>query len=189
MKIKFLKLKNWLLLTVMGALGMSACQCHKRVAQTETKPETPAVEPGRPSVEDRGEIRLMYGVPTMNFMIQGRVHDADGRPVQGIRVMMLENGIEATADTVYGDPERVKEYLENSSVATDKDGRFAIQRNDRPLEQVRVLVRDVDGSTSGNYRNQLIEMKVAPGDVDRTNAGGWNQGTYNKVMDIQLEEK
>ena len=56
-------------------------------------------------------------------------------------------------------------------------------------EQVRLMVRDVDGKSNGDYKNRVVEMDVTPDDVDRTNAGGWNQGTYNKEVKINLEKK
>ena len=64
-------------------------------------------------------------------------------------------------------------------------------------EQVRLMVRDVDGKmvrdvdgkSNGDYKNRVVEMDVTPDDVDRTNAGGWNQGTYNKDVKINLENK
>ena len=56
-------------------------------------------------------------------------------------------------------------------------------------EQVRLMVRDVDGKSNGDYKNRVVEMDVTPDDVDRTNAGGWNQGTFNKQVDIKLEKK
>ena len=36
---------------------------------------------------------------------------------------------------------------------------------------------------------RMVEMEVTADDVDRTQAGGWNQGTYNKEVEIKLEEK
>jgi putative lipoprotein (rSAM/lipoprotein system) len=56
-------------------------------------------------------------------------------------------------------------------------------------EQLRLMVRDVDGKSNGDYKNRVVEMDVTPDDVDRTNAGGWNQGTFNKQVDIKLEKK
>ena len=56
-------------------------------------------------------------------------------------------------------------------------------------EQVRLMVRDVDGKSNGDCKNRVVEMDVTPDDVDRTNAGGWNQGTYNKEVKINLEKK
>jgi putative lipoprotein (rSAM/lipoprotein system) len=180
MKVRFLKLKSWLLMTVMGALGLSGCHSHKQLAEPEEV---------QPRVKERQEIRLMYGVPTMNYRISGKVHDAQGKPVKDVRVNMLEHGIEATADTVYGDPENVKNYLESTSVRTDKKGRFVIEQSTTPREEVRILVRDVDGASNGAYKNQLIHMEVDEASIDKSNAGGWNRGDFNKEIDIKLERK
>ena len=181
MKVRYLKLKNWLLVTVMGAFGLSACHCHKEV--TKTAPEE------APEVKPREEIRLMYGVPTMNYMIRGQVKDADGRPVKNIRVNMLERGMEVKEGELQGDPERVQQWLEQSAVKTDKNGNFVISNSGLPQEEVKLMVRDVDGQENGEYKSQLLEMKVQQADVDRTGAGGWNQGTYNKEIEIKLENK
>ena len=183
MKIKFLKLKNWMLITVMGALGLSGCHCHKKIAEPEVDPEAPVVR-------DRGEMRLMYGVPTMEYQIRGQVKNAKGRPVKDIRVNMLERNMSTTADgAVEGDPEAVGRWLEKTEVRTDKKGRFELKSSGLPQEQVRLLVRDVDGKSNGDYKNRVVEMEVTPDNVDRTNAGGWNQGTYNKEVKIKLEKK
>ncbi len=183
MKIKFLKLKNWLLVTLMGALGLTACHSHKKLADPEEEPEP--VE-----LRGRGDVMLMYGVPTMNYMIRGQVRDADGKPVQGIRINMLEHGMEVNANAeLQGDPERVKEYLENTSVETDARGRFTIAANGRPQEQVRLLIRDVDGTQNGEYRDQMVEMEVGGDNIDRTDANGWHQGTYHNKVEINLENK
>lgn len=181
MKVKYLKLKNWLLVTVMGAWGLSACHCHKEAAKTEVK-ETPEVNP-------REEIRLMYGVPTMNFIIRGQVKDSDGRPVKDIRVNMLERSMEVRDGELQGDPERVQRWLDGTAVTTDKNGRFVITNSGTPQEEVKLMVRDADGQENGEFKNQVLEMKVGQGDVDRTGAGGWNQGTFNKEVEINLENK
>lgn len=181
MKVKYLKLKNWLLVTVMGAFGLSSCHCHKEAVKVE-KDEAPAVQP-------RDEIRLMYGVPTMNFHIRGQVKDAEGQPVKDIRVNMLERGMEVKDGELQGDPERVQLWLDRSSVATDNEGRFEIKESGIPQEEVRLMVRDVDGQENGEFKNQVLEMKVQQIDVDREGAGGWNQGTFKKSVDIKLENK
>ena len=84
MKIKYLKIKNWFLVTLMGAMGFSSCHCNKELADPQ---------PDTPPIQDREPVRLMYGVPSMNFMIRGQVKDADGRPVRDIRVNMLDRGM------------------------------------------------------------------------------------------------
>lgn len=182
MKVKFLKLKNWLLVSLMGALGLSGCHCHKKAAQAEVEADT--IE-----VRDRGEVRLMYGVPTMNFQLRGKVTDANGRPISGIKVNMLERGMEVQGTELQGDPARVKEFLENTAVTTDSRGHFALENSGIPQEQVRLLVRDVDGTENGSLQDRLVEIEVTPDAVDRTNAGGWNQGTFRKEVKINMENK
>ncbi len=180
MKIKYLKLKNWFLVTVMSAMGLSSCHSNKELANPQ---------PDNPPVRDQEPIRLMYGVPSMNFMIRGQVKDAGGRPVRDIRVNMLERGMEVTDGELQGEPENVKHYLENTAVRTDDEGRFTIQNSGLPQEQVRLLVRDVDGMENGQFRNQVVDMKVEADDVDRSDASGMYQGTYNKEVKIKLENK
>jgi putative lipoprotein (rSAM/lipoprotein system) len=102
---------------------------------------------------------------------------------------MLERNMEVKDGELQGDPERVKQWLEQSAVKTDKDGGFVISNSGLPQEEVKLMVRDVDGAENGEYKNQVLEMKVRQGDVDRTNAGGWNQGTFNKEVEIKLESK
>lgn len=184
MKIKFLKLKNWLLVSLMSMLGLSSCHCHKQLAEPEPEPEP------SPEVKDRGEMKLMYGVPTMNFMIRGQVKDAEGKPVKDIRVNMLERNMEVTPEgELQGDPEAIKRWLEGTEVKTDKEGVFELKNSGLPQEQVRLLVRDVDGKENGDFKDRMVEMKVTPESIDRTNAGGWNQGTFNQSVEVQLENK
>ena len=181
MKIHFLKLKNWLLISLMGALGFSSCHCHKQMGKTE-EPETPAAE-------DRGEARLMYGVPTMNYMIRGQVRDAEGNPVRDIRVNMLERGMEVKDGELQGDPERVKSWLEESASVTDKEGRFEIVNRGIPQEQVRLMVRDTDGPANGAYKDQVLDLPVQQDEVDLEGVGGWYRGSFNKEVEIKLENK
>lgn len=181
MKVKFLKFKSWLLATAMGALGFSSCHCHKQLSEPEPEPE--------PKVRDRGEMQLMYGVPTMNYMIRGQVRDSEGQPVGNIHINMLERNMEVRDGELQGDPESVSMWLEKTAIVTDKEGRFMLHRSGLPQEQVRLMVRDVDGRDNGDFKDSVVEMDVTPDNVDRTNAGGWNQGTFNKEVEIKLENK
>ena len=184
MKIKFLKLTNWLLVSLMGILGFSSCHSHKPIADPTPDPEAPA-----PKVRPREEIRVMYGVPTMNFRIHGQVRDSQGHPVPNIRVNMLERGMHLENGELQGDPQQVANWLENSAAVTDADGRFSIENSGRPQEEVRLMVRDVDGADHGNLQNRVVNLPVTAQDIDQTAADGWNQGTFNKNVEIELESK
>ncbi|MBP9990189.1 MAG: radical SAM-associated putative lipoprotein [Bacteroidales bacterium] len=181
MKIKFLKLKNWLLLTLMGALGVGACHSAKDVAQTpEPEPET---QP-RP----RSEMALMYGVPTVDYVVKGKVLKADGKPVKGLQVVLVNNNIDLTADTIYGNDEYVERYLQKSSDTTAADGTFEVKSSDMPSGKQRILVRDVDGKRHGNIQNELIDVEF---DMDNVGGqrSGWRLGTAEKEMTITVKEK
>lgn len=187
MKVKFLKLKNWLLITLMGAMGLGGCKSHKKIAEPVPDPQ---IEPDTVVVEPRPENLLMYGVPTMNYMIRGQVKDAQGRPVRDLRVNMLERGMEVTSDgRIEGDPEAIRKWMQNEGVSTDGEGRFVLKETGRPQEAVRLMVSDVDGPANGEYKGQLLEMEVTGSDVDKSAADGWFQGTYNKDVSIKIESK
>ena len=179
MKIRILKLKDWLILSLMGLFGFSSCHSSKQLTAPEPEPS--------PTPKPREEIRLMYGVPTMDYHISGRVKDAKGKPVEGVAINMLEHGLNATADTIYGDQNNIRRYLQKNEVRTDSQGRFVVNTQDVPRESVRVLVRDTDGKANGEYKNQLLEVPVD--NVDKSKASGWYQGTFIKVMEIELEGK
>lgn len=185
MKVKYLKLKNWLLVTLMGALGLSGCHCHKKAVKTEQ------LEPEAPAVQDRGEMKLMYGVPTMYFDVRGQVKDSWGRPLKNVRVNMLERNMVTNAEgELVGDPKAVERWLDQTDERTDSKGRFELKREDLPLEKVRLLVRDVDGKENGGeFKNRIIVLPVTSEDLDKTGSNQWFQGTFNKEVKVKLERK
>lgn len=194
MKVKFLKLKSWLVVSLMGALGLTGCHCHRHLAEPVVEEDVPPIpEPVRPpdtlSVQEREPMKLMYGVPTMDFVVRGQVKDAKGRPVRAIRVNLLEGGMEVQDGQLVGDTERVREWLDGTSVETDAEGRFEVQNSGYPQKMVKLAVRDVDGKANGEYKDSVIEVKVEDEDVDRTNAYGFYNGTFRKELDVKLENK
>ena len=117
MKIKYLKLKNWLLLSVMSLFGLTACHCHKDAAKTPD----PGKEKEKSGYDERQAIAMygvpardlkveaddinekpqprepqvtVYGVPTVDFAVKGRVVDKDGKPVKGLQVMLVNSEID-----------------------------------------------------------------------------------------------
>ena len=61
MKIKYLKLKNWLMVTAMGLLGLSACRSGKDIAKDGDK------DKDRKGYDTQVPV-LMYGVPTTELI-------------------------------------------------------------------------------------------------------------------------
>ncbi|KWW27701.1 MAG: Uncharacterized protein AUK63_1016 [bacterium P3] len=179
MRIRLLKLQNWLVLSLLSLLGFGACRSTK-----DLKPDRPvAHQPGAPA---RSEIVLMYGVPTANYQIKGRVVNGQGHPVQGIQLLRLERGMEATPDALHGDPDAVRAYIRDNAVTSVSDGTFHIRFSERPADTLRLLVRDVDGAENGVYRNQIFSLSIAP--EDYSGGQGWFSGTVSKEVTVRMEE-
>ncbi|MBR1784251.1 MAG: radical SAM-associated putative lipoprotein [Bacteroidales bacterium] len=182
MKIRFLKFRQWLLVTLMGALGVSGCHSGKKLAEPQHD-DTPVAVP------DDEPARLMYGVPTMQFRVSGRVTGEGGRPVGDIKVNLLERDMPLD-DASLGDyPDALGRWLDENQVSTDDDGRFELRVSGRPQREVTLLVRDADGELNGNYADQLLRMEVAEGDMDRSQAVGMFQGTFQKEVSVKLKKK
>lgn len=228
MKIRYLKFKNWLILSLMGALGLGACHSQKEVAtdenpRTEVRPRNEAMllygvppvnyqqkdavppsdgkivndgpeivpdgdKKSDPAVKEqpREEQPLMYGVPTVNFKAKGKVVDAQGRPVKGVQVVLLNSNIDAD-NLDAANPEYMKEYIRQSGDTTAADGTFECQTNDRPWDSQKLLVRDIDGKANGSYKDDLITVDF-PKPKDK-NMSGWNLGTVEKTVTVKLKKK
>ena len=188
MKIKYLKLKNWLLVTLMGALGLSACHTSKSTAKSE-KTDEPQIEEDvtLEASNRRGEMALMYGVPTMDYVLKGKVVGSDGKPVKGMQVIFLNNTNDATPKNLNLDNPYVKEYVEQHADTTDADGNYKVKTSDTPQDYLRVYVRDIDGPLNGNYKNDVINVRFD--ESDKKDSGhGWRVGTMEKELTIKPDQ-
>lgn len=141
MKIRYYKLKNWLLVSLLGACGLNAgCE---RFSMVE------------------------YGCPEADYEVKGCVTSSDGKPVEGIEVR------------AFGD-----------TVATDKEGRYDIQRSIFPLAShtEQVFFSDVDGQEHGSYADTVLNVEYRHSDLTGGD-GNWYEGRAVKVLDVTLKEK
>ena len=192
MKIKYLKLRNWLLLVLMGALGFSGCKSSKQAAAQEpAEPQEPIKQeqPRKgPIDDDRGRAALMYGGPTLEFRVKGKVLNQQGKPVKGIQVMLLDRHFgDETPNAVNEDNPYVQQYVKENADTTAADGSFDVRVTDRPTEYMRVFVRDVDGPSNGNYQNDVINVEFSENEI-RARGEGWNRGVAEKEnMTIKIK--
>lgn len=190
MRKNYLKCKNWLILSLMGLLGFSACRSTKNISTPDKADADNVISPEPVRVappESRGEIVLMYGVPTANFHIKGRVVDPKGKPVQNIQVVRLERFMKASPDAIIGDPDNVKTYVDENAVRTATNGSFDINFSSMPSDTVNLQVRDIDGVQNGQFRNRIVPVAINPDDYD--GGSGWNAGRVEKEITITLQEK
>lgn len=188
MKIKYLKLRNWLLLSLMGLIGVTGCKSSKQTAASQNGQEQPVAtvqdqpqDGGKKKKidEGRGQVALMYGVPTMEYRIRGKVVNHQGKAVKGIQVVMLNREIGNTPNRPGEDDPYVEDYLKQYADTTKADGSFEIKAKDRPTEYMRVFVRDIDGPSNGNYQNDVINVEFTNDEV-KSEGQGWNRGVAQK---------
>ena len=213
MKIRYLKFKNWLIMSVMGLLGLNACHSQKRVAKGDVVTETLIVEPdpnryvvmyGVPSTdykvdsavspqdpkrptspEPREPQVTVYGVPTCDFTVKGRVVDSKGRPVKGVQVALVNSEIDI--DNLPDTPHWM-ERLATMSDTTDAQGNFEVHTSDRPWENQRLMVNDIDGAKNGDFQNQLLDVEFEDSDVERKGTA-WRVGAKKAEVTVKMKYK
>ena len=153
MKKKWYRIANGALSALLVLLGFEACS------------------------EEGG--REEYGTPTVDFHVVGQVTNAEGDPIEGIRVTTrgyfnFHDG--TTEQTTY----------------TDKDGHFATKemRSISIDPMLRVVFEDVDGEANGGVfakdsvmADAMTRTQVGKGD------GHWYDGKYELRVNKKLRKE
>lgn len=153
MKKKWYRIANGALSALLVLLGFEACS------------------------EEGG--REEYGTPTVDFHVVGQVTNAEGKPIEGIRVTTrgyfnFHDG--TTEQTTY----------------TDKDGHFATKemRSISIDPMMRVVFEDVDGEANGGVfakdsvmADAMTRTQVGKGD------GHWYDGKYELRVNKKLRKE
>ena len=108
-----------------------------------------------------------YGTPYAEYEVKGRVSDAEGTPIQGIRVSMGEEG---SLDSV---------------AVTDADGRFHVIHGTFPFRDntFDIQFTDIDGEAGGG----LFEEQTVTVQAEMVEEGdGWDEGDYAVKEDVNV---
>ena len=103
------------------------------------------------------DMPVMYGTPTVEFSVKGKVMDSEGNPIPGIQISHDYSG---------------------QKVLTSVDGTFDYTSEDFGFEMETVTLEftDIDGEENGgDFQSQEVAVPVQqtePGD------GGWNNGKF-----------
>lgn len=155
---------------------------HQKI-EDEAAGNTPKVVDSQPPREPQVTV---YGVPTVDFNVKGRVTDANGKPVKGLQVIFIDSRIdpENLPENEYWDAE-----LRRMSDTTDTKGEFEVNASDRPWEQMRVLVRDIDGVKNGSFQDQLVDVQFGEPEAGDKPVSKWKLGTKHAEVTIKMKRK
>lgn len=152
MKKKWYRIANSSLSALLVLLGFEACS----------------------GIESGGE---EYGTPTVDFHVVGQVTDAEGKPIEGIRV---------TTRGYYDFNDGTMEQ----TTYTDKEGRYAAKevKSIGIDPGMKVVFEDVDGEANGGLfaadsisSDAMAKEKVKKGD------GNWYEGGYELTANAKLK--
>ena len=152
MKKKWYRIANSSLSALLVLLGFEACT----------------------GMENGGE---EYGTPTVDFHVVGQVTDAEGKPIEGIRV---------TTRGYYDFNDGTMEQ----TTYTDKEGRYATKevKSIGIDPGMKVVFEDVDGEANGGLfaadsisSDAIAKEKVKKGD------GNWYEGGYELTANAKLK--
>lgn len=112
----------------------------------------------------------MYGTPTMEYRVSGKVTDSEtGSPISGIQV--------ESWDTMSG----------TQTTLTADDGGFCVENRESFIDKVTLKFTDIDGPENGEYEQLELEVKL---EKVADSSGAWDEGDYaaDNVM-VSMQKK
>ncbi len=123
----------------------------------------------------------MYGTPTADWSVKGKVLDPDGKPVAGIQVI-LGNHFEDGPGVIYDN-----HYIPIDTVNTGVDGSFSYQKHGFPIEHLQIDTHDIDGEAGGG---EFQDATILVRNIEYKDKKGWYVGKADiSVPDIKLKKK
>lgn len=137
---------------------------------------------GCQDLPEEEEMRLMYGTPTAQFSVKGKVTDEKGNAIQGLQVI-LGNRFYDNSSVTYD-----HHYFPVDTLTTDSDGVYQFESSRIfPIENLQVDVNDIDGAAGGGEFNSATTVVR---NIEYKDGNGWYRGKADiKVSDIKLEKK
>ena len=113
----------------------------------------------------------MYGTPWADYEVKGKVLDADGDPIKGIKVSLIED------------------QYNSQSTQSLENGTFKVSLGTIPFDKLKLTAQDIDGAENGGeFEEKTVELDFSKieytGDKD-----AWYSGKKSLEQDIVLEEK
>lgn len=154
MKKTYIKVSNWLLSGILTLMGFST-SCDKNGG------------------DDNGGGLCMYGTPTADHTIKGKVVNQRNEAVPDIQIIVTPEGNNKfPLDTVY----------------TKESGEYIYNKKEFAFTKYTVSVKDNDGEKNGLYQDKDTTITITKADYTKPNKG-WYQGEAEKIVNITLQDK
>ena len=146
---------------MLSALGFSACS---------------DIENGDKKSDDWQDIPCMYGTPTTEFVVKGKVTDSAGVPIKGI--VISSKGINSFDDG------------SGLSAVTADDGTFTTNKMREFGVLGTLIFTDTDGvANGGDFATLEVDIAKLPKSQTKEGDGAWNMGGYEVTADVKLRKK
>ena len=141
---------------------------------------------------NNGDEPCLYGSPSVDYRVLGTVTDNEGKPLEGIQVVVDNPG----ASTYYDkNGIIVKDKYESGkltpdTVYTDKNGKFSSYKVEAFSDSKLVVeVQDIDGEANGGefQSERFTKDKLDKKQLKKGN--GWYEGEFEYSKTVKLERK
>ena len=122
------------------------------------------------------DIPCMYGTPTTEFVVKGKVSDSAGVPIKGIVVSSKD----------------VSSFIDCSglSAVTADDGTFTTNKMREFGVMGTLIFTDTDGEANGgDFATLEVNIAKLPKSQTKEGDGAWNMGEYEVTADVSLNKK
>ena len=117
----------------------------------------------------------MYGSPTVDFMVKGKVTDSEGTPIKGI--VVSSTGLHSFVDGT------------GLSAVTDENGAFVTNTIKEFGVCGTLVFTDVDGAENGgDFETYEKDLSKFP-QTQLKEGEGWYRGEYEVTADVKLTKK
>lgn len=143
--------------------------------------------------DEPGDYPVLYGTPSVDYRVLGTVTDTQGKPLEGIQVV-VENPYVLNYFDENGKPaERERDssgMMKPDTLYTDKDGKFSSSpANAISDSELVVEFQDIDGEANGG---EFQLKRLTRNDFDKKQLkkeDSWYAGGYEYSQAVQLKRK
>ena len=92
------------------------------------------------------DVPIMYGTPSADYEIKGKVLDADGDPIKGIKVNVQDDWHSAFTS-------------QGTECQSLDNGDYSVRIKTFPTDKLHLIVQDIDGAENGGeFEEKTVEL-------------------------------